>query len=71
MFKLLPMSILLFIFYVLLFDSLVAVFISWSKYKDYFNRFALFKRFMPLTKGWTLWYLILVLFIGYILYFGT
>jgi len=56
------------IFWVLLVDSLIAVYIAWLGDKDYWNRMKFFKRFMPLTKGWTVWYFILVLFIGYIIY---
>lgn len=57
------------IFWLLLIDSLIANYISWSKSKEYFNNFLFLKRYMPITKGWTLWYLILSLFIGYLVYF--
>jgi len=63
------MTILQIIFWLLLIDSLIANYISWFGNKEYFNKFKFFGRFMPITKGWTIWYLILVLFIGYIIYF--
>lgn len=64
------MSILQIIFWLLLLDSLIAVAISWFGNREYYNKFKFFKRYLPLTKGWTLLYLILALFIGYIIYFN-
>jgi len=61
------MTILEIIFWILLFDALIANYITWISNKDYWNKMKFFQRYMPLTKGWTVWYLILVLFIGYIL----
>jgi hypothetical protein len=69
------MIILEIIFWILLLDSLVALGITWcgksgfwSKI-NYWDKFECLKKYMPLSKGWTGWYFILVLFIGYILYF--
>ena len=58
------------IFWILLADSLIAGYVTWFGNRVYWNNMAFFKRFMPLTKGWTAWYLILVLFIGDIVYFN-
>jgi len=57
------------IFWVLLIDSLTAVYIAWFGNKDYFNKFTFFKRYIPITRGWTVWYIVLVLFIGYLIYY--
>jgi hypothetical protein len=56
------------IFWLLLADSLIANYISWTSSREYFNKFKFFKRYMPITKGWTVGYLILALFIGYLIY---
>lgn len=58
------------IFWVLLVDSLIAGSITWCGNKEKWNRMSFFKRYMPLTKGWTAWYVILVLIIGYAIYFA-
>lgn len=55
------------IFYILLLDSLFANIVAWFgpiKIRDV----KIFSRYFPLTKGWTSYYLILVIFIGWILY---
>jgi len=57
------------LFWLLVVDSLVAVYITWFGNKEFFNKISFFKRYFPLTKGWTTYYLLLVLFIGYIIYF--
>jgi len=57
------------IFWLLLVDSLIVNYIAWSKCEAYFSTFALFRRYFPITKGWTIWYLVLSLFIGYLIYF--
>lgn len=64
------MTVLQIIFWILLLDSLIAGYIGWCGNREYWNKMKFFKRYMPLTKGWTAWYIILVLFIGYILYFA-
>lgn len=56
------------VFWLLLLDSLIAVLITFFGNREYFNKMFFFKRYFPLTKGWTSFYLILVLFIGYIVY---
>lgn len=63
------MTIIKIIFWLLLLDSLVANTIVWFGNAEYLNKIKFFKRYLPLTKGWTAWYIILVLFIGYIIYF--
>jgi hypothetical protein len=65
------MTILQIIFWILLLDSLIALYISWcgkQEYSWYWSKIEFFRKHMPLTKGWTAWYLILALFIGYIVY---
>jgi hypothetical protein len=65
------MTILQIIFWVLLVDSLLALYMSWSGKQEsswYWSKMEFLKKHMPLTKGWTSWYVILVLFIGYIVY---
>jgi hypothetical protein len=56
------------IFWLLLADSLIANYIDWSKSREYFNKLKFFRRYMPITKGWTFWYFVLSLFIGYLIY---
>lgn len=56
------------IFWILLVDSLVAVYLAWCGDREYWNGIAFFRRYLPLTKGWIAWYVILVLFIGYLVY---
>jgi hypothetical protein len=63
------MSIIKIIFWLLLVDSLIGNFIAWTKYREYFNNMHFFKRYLPITKGWMIWYLVLVLFIGYLVYY--
>jgi len=58
------------IFWLLMADSLIAGYVAWCGNRDYWNDMKFFKRYMPLTKGWTAWYVILVLFIGYLVYFS-
>jgi len=57
------------VFWLLLVDSIIANAIAWSNKRDYFNKYRFFKRYVPITKGWTVWYLLLTLFIGYLIYF--
>jgi len=56
------------IFWLLLLDSLVALYITWFGKKEFFNKIVFFKRYFPLTRGWTSFYFVLVLFIGYIIF---
>lgn len=54
------------IFYLLLIDSLVAVFLSFFGEKWYIKHFRILSRFVPLKKAWVIYYLILVFWIGYL-----
>jgi len=55
------------IFFVLLIDAVVANIVAWLKPQWYRSRFGIISRYFPVTKGWTTYYLILVLWIGYLL----
>jgi hypothetical protein len=56
------------LYYLVFLDSLFAVFLAWSGRGEDLNiKFGVFTRFFPITRGWTLYYLILVLWIGYAL----
>lgn len=56
------------IFYVLLIDSMGAVLLSWGGVgKKWYNKnFSLFSRYFPMSKGWSAYYLLLVIWIGYL-----
>lgn len=57
------------IFYILLIDSIGANLMSWGGGRTWYQKnFRLMSRYFPVTKGWTTYYLILVLWIGVILY---
>lgn len=63
------MRIELIIFYVLLLDALAANLFAWfGDDKFYSKKFRLISRYFPLARGWTTLYLLLVLFIGAVLY---
>lgn len=62
------MSIEAVIFYLLLIDSLSANLIVWFGEVWYIKHFRIFSRFFPPAKGWALYYLILVLWVGSLLY---
>ena len=56
------------IFWLILLDSLGANIIAWlGKVKWYHHNFRLISRYFPLAKGWTTYYLALVLWIGYLM----
>jgi len=56
------------IFYALLIDALGMNLIAWSGLRESFTRhFSILARFFPITRGWALYYLILVLWIGSLL----
>ena len=56
------------LYYFVAFDALVAAFLAWSGKGVAINKHAgFFSRWFPITRGWTLYYLILVLWIGYTL----
>jgi hypothetical protein len=63
------MNILEILFIILLADSLIANALVWSGKADTLNHIPFVKRYIPLTRGWVLWYLLLVLFIGYLIFF--
>jgi len=57
------------VFYILLIDSLGANAMAWgTKGKWYRRNFRIFSRNFPLSKGWTSYYLLIVLWIGFMLY---
>ncbi|MAF59471.1 hypothetical protein CL631_01330 [bacterium] len=63
------MTLELIVFFVLLIDSIGANLVSWcGGDKWYSKHFRLFSRYFPATKGWTTAYLILVLWVGNLLY---
>jgi|TARA_B100001079_G_C16277983_1_gene455173 hypothetical protein len=56
-------------FYLLLVDSLGANIVSWLGFrKGYKGNFSIIARYFPATRGWTTYYLILVLLIGYLVH---
>ncbi|MEA3322839.1 MAG: hypothetical protein U9Q12_01315 [Patescibacteria group bacterium] len=58
-------------FWLLLFDSVGANIVSWFGLTKWYHNFTVISRLFPATKGWTTYYFVLVLFIGFILkYFG-
>lgn len=55
------------IFYLLLIDSIGANLLTWGGVGDkWYKNLRLVSRYFPATKGWTTYYLILVLWIGYL-----
>tara|TARA_B100000508_G_scaffold60333_1_gene47084 strand:- start:131227 stop:131457 length:231 start_codon:yes stop_codon:yes gene_type:complete len=56
------------VFYVLLIDSLGAVLVSMFGARWYTKNFQSFCRFFPPAKGWAIFYLILMTWIGSLLY---
>jgi hypothetical protein len=64
-------SLLELIFYLLLIDSIAANIIAWGPGEKWWNKHGAFiSRYFPIARGWTAYYLVLVLFIGYIIFFG-
>ena len=57
------------IFYLLLMDSVGSNIAAWFFNEQYKQRFKWFAKRVPLVKGWCIWYLVLVLWIGYLVYF--
>lgn len=54
------------IFYLVLLDAVVANVVAWSGARNKINRkLGLFSRYFPITRGWTTYYLVLVLWVGY------
>ena len=57
------------IFYLLLFDSIGANVLAWSGGQKWWQRnFNVIARYFPLYRGWTTYYLILVLVMGIMLF---
>jgi hypothetical protein len=51
----------------LIIDSIIALLISFTKIgDDTIEQYALVRRFMPLTKGWSLLYFLLALYVSYL-----
>jgi len=64
-----PITFEILVFIILLIDSLAANAVVWlGGQKWYAHTFKTFSRWFPLAKGWTTWYLILVLWMGYMLW---
>ncbi len=61
--------ILTILFYILLLDSIGANIVSWCGFRQWYRgNFSVIARYLPLAKGWTTYYFILVLFIGYLIH---
>lgn len=57
------------VFYLLLIDSLSANIVSWLGFRKWYQgNFGIIARHFPITRGWTTYYLVLVLIIGYLLH---
>lgn len=62
-------SIEIIIFIILLIDSIGANLMAWTSGRAWYQRnFRLMSRYFPIAKGWTTYYLILVLIMGAMLY---
>ncbi len=56
------------IFYLLLIDSIAANLMAWGGGKKwYHSHFRIMSRYLPMSKGWTTSYFVLVIFIGFLL----
>jgi hypothetical protein len=57
------------VFYILLIDSIGANLCAWSGGDKWYHRhFRIISRYFPMTRGWTTYYLILVIWMGVMLY---
>lgn len=56
------------IFWLLVVDSVSCNLIIWFEKAWYLRHFRIVSRLFPAAKGWTTWYLILVVWIGYLTY---
>lgn len=55
------------LFYLMLIDSIGANLMSFGGGRAWYQRnFRIISRYLPITKGWTIAYLALVLYIGYL-----
>lgn len=55
------------IFYLLLIDSIGANAVAWLDGSWYSRHFRIFSRWFPAARGWTTYYLVLVLLLGWLL----
>lgn len=62
------MDIEVIIFYLLLIDAIAANVVAFFGRRWYMEHARIFSRWFPLGKGWTLYYLALVLWVGSFLY---
>ena len=61
-------TILTIVFYLLLIDALGANVVSWLGFRKWYTgNFRLLSKYFPATRGWTTYYLVLVIFIGWII----
>ncbi|MCF7831728.1 MAG: hypothetical protein K9M36_02495 [Candidatus Pacebacteria bacterium] len=54
------------IFFILLADSIIANVIAFLGKRWYVEHFQILSRWLPMSKIWTMWYLMLVLWIGWL-----
>lgn len=57
----------LFLYALLLIDSIGAMLLAWFGRKWWYNTTGSFAKYFPPAKGWTVYYFVLVLVIGYLL----
>ena len=55
------------LWYLVFIDSILVNLIVWLFSNWYENKFKNISKYFPASKGWCLWYLVLVLWIGYAL----
>lgn len=56
------------LYYLVFLDALFAVLVAWSGRGEILNKkIGFVSRSFPITRGWTLYYLVLVLWVGYAL----
>ena len=55
------------LWYLVFIDSILANLIVWLFSNWYEKKFKNMSKYFPASKGWSLWYLVLVLWIGYAL----
>lgn len=57
-----------FLFYILLIDALAANYFAWYNGENWWNKhLQLISRYFPLARGWTTYYLVLVIIMGIML----
>lgn len=57
------------IFWLLLIDSVFANVVAWGFEGWYLKNFRLMSRWFPIGRGWTTYYFILVIYIGYLTFY--